>query len=218
MGGGYRRARSARRCPWGLSPHGRGIRESEVRQHHVRGPIPAWAGDTACRPRRGRAPRAYPRMGGGYSSSPTTGRSMRGLSPHGRGILVGSVVTVGEVGPIPAWAGDTQLGRGLGAHRGAYPRMGGGYERKNRWVVVIGGLSPHGRGIPFFDGDRSHGVGPIPAWAGDTEVDDADLRADRAYPRMGGGYAHLPRLRAGARGLSPHGRGIHDDADRRCIR
>ena len=72
---------------WGLSPHGRGILGRMVYEKAVRGPIPAWAGDTR-HPLSEDAPgRAYPRMGGGYAVVGGFALIKLGLSPHGRGIL-----------------------------------------------------------------------------------------------------------------------------------
>ena len=147
-------------------------------------------------------------MGGGYESGHIKCSTWGGLSPHGRGIPPGQRGEDQERGPIPAWAGDTASHRAWLAGRRAYPRMGGGYGIVRSAAVRRRGLSPHGRGIRFISSSKLGGLGPIPAWAGDTLGQAPPARGLRAYPRMGGGYAESPWISGEVWGLSPHGRGI----------
>ena len=147
-------------------------------------------------------------MGGGYKTGRKSRPSCAGLSPHGRGILLASLVQDDEAGPIPAWAGDTVLAEITGIPYRAYPRMGGGYRAGIPESAQIWGLSPHGRGILGCCSTPIAPSGPIPAWAGDTTVLPVRAESRGAYPRMGGGYCAGWSRRRADWGLSPHGRGI----------
>ena len=69
----------------GLSPRGRGNRrESLVNSRDCRS-IPAWAGEPAAWSWNTRLSKVYPRVGGGTAQAESEGRSMKGLSPRGRG-------------------------------------------------------------------------------------------------------------------------------------
>ena len=90
----------------GLSPRGRGNRLIHIGRGHRVGSIPAWAGEPAGMPGLPLLRRVYPRVGGGTRSPCRPRRRRRGLSPRGRGNLVWGVAEGGQLGSIPAWAGE----------------------------------------------------------------------------------------------------------------
>ena len=69
----------------GLSPRGRGNRGGAHWKTQAIGSIPAWAGEPSVFPNRTAVKRVYPRVGGGTAQAESEGRSMKGLSPRGRG-------------------------------------------------------------------------------------------------------------------------------------
>ncbi len=72
------------------------------------------------------------------------------------------------IGPIPAYAGETESGPGRFAAPGAYPRIRGGNRGFAREPVGGAGLSPHTRGKLFALATEFSAIGPIPAYAGET--------------------------------------------------
>ena len=50
----------------------------------------------------------YPRVDGGNSGGQAIGRIQQGLSPRGRGKLLGAARAVAHRRSIPAWTGETQ--------------------------------------------------------------------------------------------------------------
>ena len=150
-----------------------------------------------------------------------------GLSPHGRGKRggrddprplgrsiparagkrLGLDADVTGVGSIPARAGETSWRCSWGRRRRVYPRTGGG----NAWAwsaaVMMGGLSPHGRGKHAEAVKAGQGLRSIPARAGETSGVGGSWIASTVYPRTGGGNNQYPMRIGGIRGLSPHGRG-----------
>ena len=72
-----------------------------------------------------------------------------GLSPHGRGKLSLRPLGFAVARSIPARAGETRvIWRGWSLFS-VYPRTGGGNLRLFLFLVLVFGLSPHGRGKPL---------------------------------------------------------------------
>ena len=90
----------------GLSPRGRGNRGVRARYAFRGGPIPARAGEPSLSGRRSSPSRAYPRAGGGTSTSGLLLSKVAGLSPRGRGNQYERRYPDDEQGPIPARAGE----------------------------------------------------------------------------------------------------------------
>ena len=108
---------------------------------------------------------------------------------------------------IPAWAGETAtLHHGYG-YREVYPRVGGGNNRRSIMIILLGGLSPRGRGKPAPPFLRLGCHGSIPAWAGETRRRESWPRSRGVYPRVGGGNFSAAPLAVSTQGLSPRGRG-----------
>ena len=93
---------------FGLSPRGRGNPKVCRRASHIRGSIPAWAGEPALAMAARIILTVYPRVGGGTHSFSFDARLFWGLSPRGRGNPSAYQVNAGDVGSIPAWAGEPQ--------------------------------------------------------------------------------------------------------------
>ena len=171
----------------GLSPRGRGKRGCIPGIHARRGSIPAWAGETVLRWRLDPTAGVYPRVGGGNRHFRKSIRTSAGLSPRGRGKLVGKELVGVHLGSIPAWAGETGYGMAFHRLRRVYPRVGGGNVYAIVHALCCWGLSPRGRGKPWCAGRGVPGVGSIPAWAGETASPAISLLATTVYPRVGGG-------------------------------
>ena len=87
--------------------------------------------------------------------------------------------------------------------------MGGGNDARTTSRRLLGGLSPRGRGKPIiFQRARARG-GSIPAWAGETDIGNAAFIKAEVYPRVGGGNQRSMRMGGCINGLSPRGRGKH---------
>ena len=196
----------------GLSPHGRGKRGLRPGDgSHLRS-IPARAGETICWSWQNGRWRVYPRTGGGNPSGVNAILSMIGLSPHGRGKLPGKVAAFASAGSIPARAGETQPPGCNQSQSRVYPRTGGGNLSTIILLLLLGGLSPHGRGKPRSPAGGVCRRGSIPARAGETPRGGLAWNWWRVYPRTGGGNL-CPRHRGlHLGGLSPHGRGKRGQA------
>ena len=110
------------------------------------GSIPAWAGETLQNLCQHPLLKVYPRVGGG-NQNPVSGVPVSaGLSPRGRGKRLLRRRLVQRLRSIPAWAGETSCGGTGVAHRGVYPRVGGGNQHLFHQPAAVGGLSPRGRG------------------------------------------------------------------------
>ena len=89
---------------------------------------------------------AHPRVGGENGHPERRVLWKAGSSPRGRGKLLRDIEAWEGYGLIPAWAGKTLSGVGLGQTRWAHPRVGGeNYERKTGEPITCGS-SPRGRG------------------------------------------------------------------------
>ena len=194
----------------GLSPRGRGNQPAPLDAGQCRGSIPAWAGKPPGRSCRNRAARVYPRVGGETALTPLPPPSGTGLSPRGRGnpLMQRGFRQVRR--SIPAWAGKPPSWRSCRARRRVYPRVGGETRKAPSCSHSRNGLSPRGRGNPSTSGLCRRWSGSIPAWAGKPSGASAWDRARRVYPRVGGETSTTFACPPSKAGLSPRGRGNHD--------
>ena len=207
VGGGNARGEIGGSWFQGLSPRGRGKLGIARKCCRCRRSIPAWAGETWARILAISLSGVYPRVGGGNGRQPLHGTRTGGLSPRGRGKRGVAAQRRDFQGSIPAWAGETRRDGQHGQHRGVYPRVGGGNERRQPAAVYPQGLSPRGRGKL---GTGSHGGltrRSIPAWAGETGHIRPARRRWQVYPRVGGGNRRSRWSIGSLPGLSPRGRG-----------
>ncbi len=191
----------------GLSPHARGNLHRAIFQEFVSGPIPACAGEPLAPAPHVEGQRAYPRMRGGTSATRCSHSVSSGLSPHARGNLHIFKAAQGDVGPIPACAGEPRCAVRRQTAAWAYPRMRGGTKLAKLTLRLLEGLSPHARGNQRCLGAAEGAEGPIPACAGEPRHIHWHDRQRRAYPRMRGGTAARQARRNQDGGLSPHARG-----------
>ena len=96
---------------WGSSPHSRGTLAGLAETAAGFRIIPAFAGNTLRRIRKGFVPGDHPRIRGEHVTVyPLTSLSA-GSSPHSRGTLEEGVEVVKSLGIIPAFAGNTNGSR-----------------------------------------------------------------------------------------------------------
>ena len=186
-GGGTSMRTICTRIAAGLSPRRRGNLVKAIEAAARMGPIPAQAGEPGCEDGSHGYLRAYPRAGGGTTSTTCASPFASGLSPRRRGNRL-TLPTVGiPTGPIPAQAGEpSSLHRGGRADR-AYPRAGGGTASERDFANQSTGLSPRRRGNPRPRRRGATTTGPIPAQAGEPARCRAARCGKGAYPRAGGG-------------------------------
>ena len=168
VGGGNLDGRMPMLDAIGLSPRGRGKQFGKLVKLVFRGSIPAWAGETGREESPARQEEVYPRVGGGNRTGGTAAENCAGLSPRGRGKLLGYGRPYRERRSIPAWAGETLAPAFPPSGPEVYPRVGGGNDPSGAVPLAVSGLSPRGRGkraeiVSDVGGGRS-----IPAWAGET--------------------------------------------------
>ena len=146
-------------------------------------------------------------MGGGTPQGNESLICPMGLSPRGRGNLAALYGADGAKRSIPAWAGEPYVTATHTEVDVVYPRVGGGTIRYASGRRAIFGLSPRGRGNPYFATVYSRMGGSIPAWAGEPPRQSFRPCGREVYPRVGGGTAPTPTITSFLPGLSPRGRG-----------
>ena len=207
VGGGNTACRRKRCSTRGLSPRGRGKPRRLLVVLRIHWSIPAWAGETPRRQSRDAVSAVYPRVGGGNAVRICSSRVFFGLSPRGRGKPVQHGGPGSDSRSIPAWAGETWGGWGLGRGGKVYPRVGGGNLAARMAFISMGGLSPRGRGKLGIDITGLVAWRSIPAWAGETCGWAGWSWGCPVYPRVGGGNSHPRNCPLCTSGLSPRGRG-----------
>ena len=132
------------------------------------GLIPAHAGKTTRRCRRGGSIGAHPRSRGENRFQSPRGSSFRGSSPLTRGKPRRRRVRRPRRGLIPAHAGKTRRGRRHREADGAHPRSRGENSGSHPSRNIRMGSSPLTRGKRFTVGGDAQVTGLIPAHAGKT--------------------------------------------------
>ena len=191
----------------GSSPLARGTRGGLVPCLPAAGLIPARAGNTR-RPRPMSAGGgAHPRSRGEHPVDVRGDKCHVGSSPLARGTLHGGGVGSGEVGLIPARAGNTPCCAGLLPRVGAHPRSRGEHLVWCSRRCGPMGSSPLARGTPASWAVVVSATGLIPARAGNTRSLHGLLRWRRAHPRSRGEHLLCVCLLACLLGSSPLARG-----------
>ena len=204
----------SRGVPWrrrwlGSSPHTRGLLERKASRARSNGIIPAHAGFTPCRRRSHRPGPDHPRTRGVYDRFSIGFLPVAGSSPHTRGLHPAAGGQLPGHGIIPAHAGFTAGRPRVSSPRADHPRTRGVYAMKNLTGGVIGGSSPHTRGL------RGEGPRPVrrpgisPAHAGFTRGWAGRRTPSTDHPRTRGVYRWRSRMLERERGSSPHTRGLH---------
>ena len=107
-------------------------------------------------------PWVYPRVGGGTIKQGKGGRWRWGLSPRGRGNPGLERGQLDPYGSIPAWAGEPSSHVSSRVNFTVYPRVGGGTRLPSGLCWRSLGLSPRGRGNPYFANTNKVGISPKP--------------------------------------------------------
>ena len=194
--------------------------------------IPAHAGEPAARASASTSVGVYPRACGGTAQTCAGGHPDQGLSPRMRGNRLANARGAGELGSIPAHAGEPGAAVVAALAAGVYPRACGG-TRKTPTAVWSGeGLSPRMRGNHFGSVTGLPWQGSIPAHAGEpppccrpssrrwvypracggtiglvTGCDSFEKGVNRVYPRACGGTGATVFAWSPPAGLSPRMRG-----------
>ena len=178
----------------GSSPHARGTRAGHSEGVHVRGIIPACAGNTKRTPTSRRCRRDHPRMRGEHTMVRTSRIPVSGSSPHARGTPrlchdLGDACRI-----IPACAGNTP--RPASTHRGPrdHPRMRGEHRFTSSAQTTWPGSSPHARGTRPARHRAPVQSGIIPACAGNTALCIVLHVAEWDHPRMRGEHRFFVRF------------------------
>ncbi len=160
-----------------------------------------------------RPTKAYPRACGGPGAVGGRVAGIGGLSPRLRGTPDLPEVFPAPTGPIPAPAGDPDVGHTNSRETGAYPRACGGPMDDRLDLAVRSGLSPRLRGTQELVDIATRHQGPIPAPAGDPKSRFDQWEASGAYPRACGGPPNTSTALFPATGLSPRLRGTQQGTD-----
>ena len=196
----------------GLSPRVRGNPQRMATDAHARRSIPACAGEPLTSPPMtpcGRsipacagepveaaghqdAAQVYPRVCGGTATRRAARPPERGLSPRVRGNPPVVFEVLGDVGSIPACAGEPPCCISPIRPAKVYPRVCGGTAACPGGIWTTTGLSPRVRGNPPLPVRRSALVRSIPVCAGEPNSGPAPIPVFQVYPRVCGGTTVLP--------------------------
>ena len=130
-----------------------------------------------------------------------------GLSPRVRGNLARLLHRAGEIGSIPACAGEPSQPSACNPNCRVYPRVCGGTAASTLQAEFDNGLSPRVRGNPRSRSWRSFVTGSIPACAGEPIRTRSGRLAMSVYPRVCGGTGVVSEGSRARMGLSPRVRG-----------
>ena len=152
-------------------------------------------------------PPVHPRVGGEHLNPVKISAYIDGSSPRGRGTLVRLRHHVLFHRFIPAWAGNTEPIIPDKKPSAVHPRVGGEHLLRNASASRSAGSSPRGRGTPLNISRHIYQSRFIPAWAGNTGLDDYVLHYSTIHPRVGGEHSFPRNLNVSSFGSSPRGRG-----------
>ena len=153
----------------GSSPRVRGTPPAQPIRLLLAGIIPACAGNTLWRVVCYVRGRDHPRVCGEHSLMPSPSSSASGSSPRVRGTPDGRRKSVEDMGIIPACAGNTVCCHSLFGSWWDHPRVCGEHPVREITVSFAMGSSPRVRGTRHAQRADGHGVGIIPACAGNTK-------------------------------------------------
>ena len=134
-------------CKRGSSPHTRGLLSGCVLSCGAPRIIPAHAGFTVYLSLVGVCWGDHPRTRGVYMKSTQNHLTLAGSSPHTRGLLCALTPSPMQEGIIPAHAGFTERLRTELRRAQDHPRTRGVYGLPKFGGGVLGGSSPHTRGL-----------------------------------------------------------------------
>ena len=146
-------------------------------------------------------------MCGEHAFSQCQPRTQAGSSPHVRGALIQTVMSVIQQGIIPACAGSTYMRLSSRRATRDHPRMCGEHNPLALKRYALTGSSPHVRGALDSAIVAASNVGIIPACAGSTRPRQSRSRQGWDHPRMCGEHTAVQRAINAGVGSSPHVRG-----------
>ena len=191
----------------GSSPLTRGAHSSGSSIRRSNGLIPAHAGSTDCRSRRGRIRTAHPRSRGEHAVEWLNHAVVAGSSPLTRGALgLYGAAPDGE-GLIPAHAGSTACAAVVIGLCPAHPRSRGEHTWRSTMPPNYEGSSPLTRGALKESHATSLFVRLIPAHAGSTSTCPARIPVMGAHPRSRGEHSDSGLIGHVSLGSSPLTRG-----------
>ena len=132
---------------------------------------------------------------------------VQGKTPRVRGNQGYPHGVTGDVGSIPAGAGEPPTCVTTFILLRVYPRGCGGTNAENLFNYWAEGLSPRVRGNPTWAGGANAWRRSIPAGAGEPYVGGRSQRMAQVYPRGCVGTRQSSRLSPSGIGLSPRVRG-----------
>ena len=172
--------------PLGSSPLARGTPQKYSFRVAFFGLIPARAGNTVFPSRGAVVLRAHPRSRGEHFGAVVGLPFKGGSSPLARGTRRIIARCSGQLGLIPARAGNTYSTPAVLIRRRAHPRSRGEHSMCSIWSLARGGSSPLARGTPIYQPVFGQMCGLIPARAGNTCTSELAFLGDRAHPRSRG--------------------------------
>ena len=191
----------------GLSPRVRGNRCRDPAGSASPRSIPACAGEPTLPVTLPLNPRVYPRVCGGTTVSSRVTSTQRGLSPRVRGNRVDARPDLGNLGSIPACAGEPSEAGHSKITKWVYPRVCGGTDPGGTRTRSTRGLSPRVRGNPRPPRCLPSCCGSIPACAGEPISCARPSIYSEVYPRVCGGTHPTKAGLPNGMGLSPRVRG-----------
>ena len=191
----------------GSSPRMRGTPTDAPAWRRVRGIIPAYAGNTKSTSPFGHGARDHPRVCGEHLRPGQRDGSWMGSSPRMRGTQVVEGCAGGDLGIIPAYAGNTACSVTVVSWLRDHPRVCGEHYGSRNANVAGAGSSPRMRGTHHQRHRKTRRPGIIPAYAGNTMTGRRCSRIGRDHPRVCGEHVIAPVAAALAAGSSPRMRG-----------
>ena len=176
-------------------------------RHPDRGIIPAYAGNTTWLAEPRQPKRDHPRICGEHFRKRGMWITRPGSSPHMRGTLIVTRLTLVRAGIIPAYAGNTFSARSWTNGGRDHPRICGEHRHSQYLLQAPRGSSPHMRGTPAIPLNCERLTGIIPAYAGNTVHCRDRPERNRDHPRICGEHRGHLRAGDGRLGSSPHMRG-----------
>ena len=193
----------------GSSPRMRGTPQPACTSRQQGGIIPAYAGNTV--PRLGplAAWRDHPRVCGEHQPIGRKFHPITGSSPRMRGTRNLAGECDGDIGIIPAYAGNTGNTHTSTQQDRDHPRVCGEHLYPSSSAVFIAGSSPRMRGTPISKVSVSRSGGIIPAYAGNTNSGSPSYAVCGDHPRVCGEHHRQGRVVELHEGSSPRMRGTH---------
>ena len=193
--------------PQGSSPRMRGALGLDVINRRGKRIIPADAGSTSGSRRASSCQKDHPRGCGEHVVALDKQGGGHGSSPRMRGAHIPGLIPANQTRIIPADAGSTPQQRsGKGRYKD-HPRGCGEHSVIEDGVEMAQGSSPRMRGAPCIASVVPNDVWIIPADAGSTWADNAEIDVNEDHPRGCGEHDGRQSHTQGQDGSSPRMRG-----------